>query len=176
MFGAPEGVRMGAGLFSGDPTGDPAGVLCDPDCWSAESKRSVAYEFRPPMYRDKAYRCRRCGAPDVFTAADQKHAFEVRKANISQQRVLCEACHRGRAGLEQQAGECRRRWAAERGTLVRDSCFLRQWLEVLESLPGYGGANDEASITMLRRLIAEVERHAEPDGAPDSGRDIGYAG
>jgi Probable zinc-ribbon domain len=156
---------MGAGLFAGDPTGDPAGVPCDPDCWSEESKRSVAYEFRPPVYRDKAYRCWRCGAPDVFTAADQKHTFEVRKANISRQRVLCGACHRERAELEREAGECGRRWAAGRVKLVRDPGFLRRWLEVLESLPGYGGANDEANIARVRRLIAGTLGPAEPDGA-----------
>jgi len=68
---------MGPGLHFGDPTGDPAGVPCDPECWSEDSKRSVAYHFAPQAYRDKAYLCWRCKAPDVFTAADQKQAFEV---------------------------------------------------------------------------------------------------
>ena len=158
---------MGAGLFSGDPTGDPAGVPCDPERWSEESKRSVAFEFPPRPYRDKAYRCGRCGAPDVFTAADQKHAFEVRKANISQQRVLCGACHRERVRLEREAGDCRQRWAAERDALHGDPAFLRRWLAVLEALPGYGGATDEAAIGMLRRLVSEGGSTAEPGPAPD---------
>lgn len=147
---------MGAGRFSGDPTGDPAGVPCDPEQWSEDSKRSAAYEFRPPRsYRDKAFTCWRCNAPDVFTAAEQKHKFEVLKANISQQRVLCRACHLEWVGLEKEAGECRRRWAGERAALRNDAEFLRRWLAVLEALPGYNGAEDKANVGMLRRLVEE---------------------
>ena len=145
---------MGAGLYSGEPVGDPTGVPCDPEQWSDDSKRSVAYEFAPEPYRDKAYRCWRCDAPDVFTAAEQKHAFEVRKAHIDQQRILCRACHREWVGLEREAGECRRRWASEDAALRRDPAFLRRWLVALERLPGYNGARDEANIVMLRKLVA----------------------
>jgi hypothetical protein len=145
---------VGAGLYDGEPTGDPAGVPCDPEQWSEDSKRSVAYTFAPRPYRDKAYLCWRCRAPDVFTAAEQKHTFEVRKANISQSRVLCRACHRERASLEREARECRKRWAAEGSALRHDHEFLRRWLVVLEALPGYNGARDEANIVMLRRLVA----------------------
>jgi hypothetical protein len=145
---------MGAGLYSGEPTGDPAGVPCDPEQWSEDSKRSAAYEFAPRPYRDKAYLCWRCRGPEAFTAAEQKHTFEVRKANISQQRILCRACHREWVALEREAAGCRQRWAAERPTLSRDAEFLRRWLVVLELLPGYNGSRDEANIVMLRRLVA----------------------
>ena len=96
---------MGAGLYSGEPIGDPAGVPSDPECWSEDSKRSVAYYFLPRPYRDKAYLCWRCRVPEVFTAADQKYAFEVRKVNISQQRVLCGMCHREWVRLQREASE-----------------------------------------------------------------------
>jgi hypothetical protein len=160
---------VGAGLYDGEPTGAPAGVPCDPEQWSEDSKRSVAYDFAPRPYRDKAYRCWRsgCGARDVFTAAEQKHTFEVRKAHISQQRVLCRACHREWVALEREAREHRRRWAAERQALSRDLGFLRQWLVVLEALPGYNGERDEGNIVMLRRLLGEP---AEPGAAADGPR------
>lgn len=156
---------MAAGFYSGEPTGDPAGVPCDPECWSADCKRSVQYSFAPRPYRDKAYRCWRCGVPDVFTAADQKHAYEVRKVDLSQSRVLCEACHREWVGLEREAVECRRRWVAGRPALLRDLEFLRRWLVVLEALPRFAGANDEANIVMLRRLVAGATRRAD-GGSP----------
>jgi hypothetical protein len=145
---------MGAGLYSGEPIGDPTGLPCDPEHWSEDSKRSVAYSFAPTPYRDRAYLCWRCKQPDVFTAAEQKHTFEVRKANISQQRILCRACHRERVALEREADGCRRRWAAERPVLARDPAFLRRWLAVLESLPGYNVSRDEANTLMLRRLVS----------------------
>ena len=146
---------MGAGLYSGEPTGDPAGVPSNPECWSDESKQSVAYLFTPQPYRDKAFLCWRCRNPDVFTAAEQKHTFEVRNANISQQRVLCRVCHREWVKLDRESRLCRQRWASEHHTLRRDAAFLRRWLVVLESLPGYNGVRDEANMVMLRRLVAE---------------------
>ena len=146
---------MGAGLFSGDPTGDPAGVPCDPECWSEDSKRSVAYQFTPRPYRDKAYLCWRCRAPDVFTAVDQKHAFEVLKVNISQGRILCGACHRERVQLDREARECRRRWAEERSDVENNAEFLQRWLAVLEALPGYNVREDSANIAMLTRLTQQ---------------------
>jgi hypothetical protein len=143
-------------LFSGEPVGDPAGVPCDPEQWSEDSKRSVAYEFAPRPYRDKAYLCwrSRCRAPDVFTAAEQKYTFEALKANISQQRVLCRACHRVWAGLDREAHEYRQQWLNNRAALRRDAEFLRRWLVVLEALPEYHGSRDEGNIVMLRRLVA----------------------
>ncbi len=162
---------MGAGLYDGEPTGDPAGVPCDPEQWSEDSKRSVAYEFAPRPYLDKAYLCWRsgCRAPDVFTAAEQKHAFEVRKANISQQRVLCRACHQERVRLDREARACRDRWAGERTILTTDAEFLRRWLGLLVALPGYGGPWDEANIAMLRRLTGQLSEPAEPRVAADRG-------
>jgi hypothetical protein len=96
----------------------------------------------------------------VFTAADQKLAFEVRKVNISPARILCGACYQERVGLEREARECRRRWATERPERLRDPEFLRRWLIVLEALPRYAGAKDEANIVTLRRLVAGRARQA----------------
>jgi hypothetical protein len=154
---AIRGCDMGAGLYSGEPTGDPAGIPSDPECWSADSKKSVDYLFPPEPYIDKAYQCRRlaCRTLDVFTAAEQKHTFEVRKANISQQRLLCRVCHRVWVSLDRESRACRERWATERHALRFDLEFLRRWLVVLEKLPEYGGAMDESNIVMLRRLLAE---------------------
>jgi Probable zinc-ribbon domain len=145
---------MAAGFFRGEPTGDPAGIPSDPDCWSESDKRSVAYTFAPEPYRDKAYLCWRCKLPDVFTAAEQKHYYEVRKVNLSQSHSLCRECFRVRVGLDREVLKCRRRWITERPALLRDPEFLRRWLVVLEELPMYCGATDRANIVMLERLVA----------------------
>jgi hypothetical protein len=148
---------MGVGFNDGGPVGDPDGVPCDPERWSEDSKRSVAYEFRPRRYRDKVYFCWRCDAKDVFTAKDQQHAYEVRKVNINQARCLCQACYKVWIGLEQEALHCRERWGNERKTLRNDLEFLRGWLAVLEAIPGYKGKADYANISRLRRLIADLD-------------------
>lgn len=150
---------MAAGFYNGEPTGDPASIPSDPDCWSESDKRSVAYMIASEpgadnTYRDKAYRCRRCERPDVFTATEQKHDYEVRKVNLSQSHSLCRDCFRVRVGLECEVLKCRRRWITERPALLRDPEFLRRWLVVLEELPMYCGATDRANIVMLERLVA----------------------
>lgn len=48
-------------------TNRPTSVLADPEQWSEQSKRSVAYVFRKE-YEDMAYNCARCKAACLFTA------------------------------------------------------------------------------------------------------------
>ncbi|MFO0802167.1 MAG: zinc-ribbon domain containing protein [Gemmataceae bacterium] len=144
---------MGAGYYTGQPM-DSVGVPCDPQQWSEESKRSVANDFPQESYQDKSYYCWRCRTPEVFTAAEQKHTFEVRKANIAQQRILCRSCHEARVLLNREIIECRQKWIEDRLALVRDHGFLRRWLSILETLPEYGESRDEANIVMLGRLLA----------------------
>lgn len=141
-----------------DTPNDAAGVPSNPDVWSAKSKQSSIYSHFPPeSYRDIHYDCWRCKQPAVFTAEEQKHAFEVRKAYIWQRRSLCGACFRERVAVEREIAECRRRWAAERDALRRDTDFLRRWLALFEALPGYGGEWDSANITMLQRLAGRAD-------------------
>ena len=157
-------MEMQAGQFFGEPTGDRAWLPSDPESWSDQCKRSVAYThgLGPARYTDETYLCRRCQAPDVFTAAEQKHTFEVRKANISQVRRLCKACHRERVALDREARACQARWSAERASLRHNTAFLRRWLVVLETLPKYGGAWDEANMVMLQRRIVDQLATAVP--------------
>ena len=68
-------------------------VPSNPDAWSAQSKRSRGYE--PGVtghYYDEYYWCRKCGAPAVFSAAEQKYRYEVLQRHICQTRILCNPC------------------------------------------------------------------------------------
>ncbi len=70
-----------------------ATVAADPMKWSATSQRSRGFDPHGVRgYADEYYWCRRCGAPAVFTAEQQREAFEVRKKPIYQRRVHCERC------------------------------------------------------------------------------------
>lgn len=71
-----------------------ASVLADQSAWSESSKRSRSYEPDATIrYFDEFYWCERCDAPCVFTAAQQKHAYEVEKRYLFQTRKLCDGCH-----------------------------------------------------------------------------------
>jgi len=133
----------------------------DPEKWSAKSKQSVVYQLGfagSKAYQDIEYTCWRCQAPSVFTAEQQREAFEVQEKYIDQRRILCADCWRVRRGLEASVREYRSRWKQRKPALQNDRPFLSRWLECLEALPGYSAARDTAGIAMLRRRIAVIEQ------------------
>jgi hypothetical protein len=89
----------------------------------------------------------------VFTAADQKRSFEVKKNYIWQSRHLCPACHAQWVQLKAKDRACQARWTAERCTLMRDEPFMRDWLQVLEALPSYDSHKQSSMKTHLRKLL-----------------------
>jgi hypothetical protein len=128
-------------------------VPADPEQWSDSSRKSVAYEFGRDEYADIHYLCWRCGVPAVYSAEDQRIDYEVLKAYISQRRYLCTDCWQQRRALEKRIEEHNARWKTDKRNLERDTKFLREWLEDLEALPGYGGRPNKAHIGRLRRLL-----------------------
>ncbi len=69
-------------------------VLADQSLWSEASKRSRSYDQNGEAhYYDEYYWCEQCEAPCVFTAADQKQAYEVEKRYLHQTRKLCRKCY-----------------------------------------------------------------------------------
>jgi len=132
--------------------------------WSAPSRRSLAAEFAGTHYQDMPLRCRRCDSEFVFTAAQQRQAFEVRKAYIWQQRTLCAECWRQRLALTAELRRLQSRWRAQRATLKRDFAALRRWRELLRQLPFYGCRQDVAQIAMLERLLGAEHRRDTGSG------------
>ncbi len=125
----------------------------NPNNWSESSKRSLIFSLPPAHYEDISYHCVRCGRNAVFTAADQKLAFEGRKAYIWQRRKRCSGCWGERQRIMRGIHECQARWRAHKRELQSEAGFLRQWLGLLETYPDYGGRKDHAGISMLRRLV-----------------------
>ena len=111
----------------------------------------------PPHYQDIHYKCARCRRDAVFSAVEQKVAFEGRKVYIWQRRSLCSECWSESRRIERRIRECQTRWRIDKRMLRRDSSFLRQWLELLEAHPNYGARKNNAGITMLRRLLIGID-------------------
>lgn len=69
-------------------------VAADTSLWSDASQRSRSYAPGVALdYFDEFYWCCDCGAAAVFTAAEQKRAYEVEKRYFLQTRKRCNACH-----------------------------------------------------------------------------------
>lgn len=131
-------------------------VPIDKSQWSEKSKQSLDYEFASDFYEDKPFKCWRCGRDAVYKAEQQKYEYEVKKAYVWQQHILCEECFLARRRLEVENGNLVVRWQCEKQALKRDMDALRHWLEVLEELPRYSVRRDSARIRMLQKLISNV--------------------
>src|ERR1022692_2585845 len=98
-------------------------VPVDPNHWSEKSKQSSMFLTPPASYEDIEYECWHCGKAAIYSAAEQKLAFEVRKAYIWQRRTLCRKCWLERERIEKGIRDSKSRWQAHRGELQRDGEF-----------------------------------------------------
>jgi hypothetical protein len=135
---------------------EPGRVPADPTSWSQASQRSVAAGWTTE-YKDIFYKCWHCQAEAVFSAADQKYTYEVKKAPIDQQRILCEKCWHESLGIASQLRECQSQWAASKPSLQTDPAFLSRWLALLEAQERYvPSRHDVARKNMLRKLLGRA--------------------
>lgn len=133
----------------------PATAPADPRQWSEKSQGSVAASFRT-HYRDRAYRCRNCRKDALFSAAEQKIAYEVKKTHIDVQRVLCHACWRESHVVQLKIAACEARWAESKQVLAHDAAFLSAWHALLLQHQRYGARANSAAKNMLRKLLDRI--------------------
>lgn len=133
----------------------PTRVPADPSKWSEKSQRSVAADFTKD-YTDIVYDCWRCKEPAVFSAADQKHTFEVKKASIDQRRTLCGDCWKELLRIERNLRICEEQWSQSKKSLKLDTSFLSGWLDLVIEREQYVPYRpDTAKKNMLRKLLDE---------------------
>jgi predicted transglutaminase-like protease len=134
----------------------PNSVPADPSKWSEKSQRSVSADWTRE-YTDISYNCWHCKAESVFSAEDQKYTFEKKKAPISQQRVLCQACWEESHRIAARIEDFDMRWAEQKQLLRTDKAFAKSWLETLELQERYVSyRQDIARKNMLRKLLGDA--------------------
>jgi hypothetical protein len=114
------------------------------------------------VYRDIEYQCSRCHRSAIFSAEDQKIAFEVKKASIWQRRHFCPACWSERLEIEGKISRCEAEWKSRKDQLQKDIPFLNGWLALLQLRPSYGASENTSAIAMLRRLGAHATKPDDP--------------
>ncbi len=133
-------------------------VPANPDLWSDSSKQSYAYQSAlHHQYSDRHYTCGLCKQAAVFTARQQQETYEVRKAHIWQDRVVCAECFATRMKIEAELRACAHRWQADRAECQADTPFLQRWHGLLQQHVEYGGSRDEGNTHMLMALLRERE-------------------
>jgi len=143
----------------------PGSAPADPSQWSEKSQGSVAATFRT-CYTDKTYRCRYCGKDAVFTAREQKFAYETKKTEIEVRRVLCEPCWRACRRVATKIAGCEARWAESKKELATDAGFLSEWRDLLMEHHRYGARANGAAMNMLGKLLAragDITQTGQPD-------------
>jgi len=131
-------------------------VRIEREQWSPGSRGGLDEFFAGEFYEDKPYLCRACGHRSVFTAEQQQYAYEVKKALIYRERVLCESCFGERRRLEAASNDFLASWSKNKAALKANGGELRRWKEILELLPKYGARQDTARIGMLTKLIEDA--------------------
>ncbi|ALV07510.1 zinc-ribbon domain containing protein [Roseateles depolymerans] len=134
----------------------PVNNQIDREQWSESSKRSYVYHYQRQHYEDIPYVCRRCRKACVFTGADQKIAFEIKKQYISQRRTLCGDCHAAFVALRDLHRAMELKWAAQKVALSRDLAFMEAWRNVLVLFPEFGSRIGGNMTKRLAVLIGEV--------------------
>lgn len=149
----PTGQFENRGMKNNKPRVPARTVKADPTRYSKQSLQS----YGAPLikkYTDIGYSCWRCKKPDVFTAQDQKHSFEVKQNYIWQRRKLCRECWMEANGIRQRLEACQKRWAVSKNALRTDVGFLSGWLELLTKLEEYVAYKpDTARKNMLMKLL-----------------------
>jgi Probable zinc-ribbon domain len=128
-------------------------VLANPSQWSEKDQGSVAFHFTKE-YTDIEYNCWHCKKTTVFSAYDQKYTYEVKKAPIDQQQLLCTECWESSLKIKKEIRICEEKWAESKKSLKNDVDFLSHWLQLLVSLEEYVAYKpNTAAKNMLKKLI-----------------------
>jgi hypothetical protein len=108
-------------------------------------------------YKTYGYTCWHCRERAVFTAADQKYTYEIKKAPIDQKRILCEKCWKRMNAIAAQLEECQGAWLQSKSTLRSDQAFLQRWFDLLQEQEQYVPyKRDVARKNMLAKLISDA--------------------
>lgn len=131
----------------------PKKIPLDKRQYSDASKRSVGFEFLGSHYADISYQCIKCKKEAIFTAKEQKQAYEVRKEYMWAKRQLCDACWREIRQIKKQLLQCEQNYLDDK-THLQDANFLSEWLNLLELYPKYGKKGNPARITFVKKHLA----------------------
>jgi len=128
-------------------------VRINKEGYSEDSKKSVGHEFLGEYYKDIHYKCGKCHKKAVFTAQEQKDAFESRKEYMWAQRILCHLCWKKMRGIKKELEVKDLFYLQNKESALQDKEFLKSWLELLELYPKFGKKSDTAKIGMVKNAL-----------------------
>ena len=124
--------------------------------YSDSSKNSVGHEFLGEYYEDIHYKCSKCYKPAVFSAQEQKDAFETRKEYMWAKRVLCHLCWKEMRSIKKELEVKDSFYIQNKEAVLQDREILENWLELLKQYAKYVKKSDTAKIGMLENALRRI--------------------
>jgi peptide subunit release factor 1 (eRF1) len=100
-----------------------------------------------------ACRCTKCGKTFLFTAEEQKIAFEINKEYISKPKHRCNECQLELEVIQNRERNLQLAWNENSKVLRADREFLNEWITILELIPTFRKKKNCSTITMLRKAL-----------------------
>jgi hypothetical protein len=123
------------------------------NAWSEESKCSYAYLSNEAYYEDEKYKCYKCGKMAVFSAQEQKKAYEEDKRYIWQKRTLCPSCYLTYKNIKTKISYFEKQIGSKLKGRSIDSSVIIEWHSMLKELPTYGKPLDKAKLALLEKML-----------------------
>lgn len=124
--------------------------------YSEASKRSVGHVFLGSYYEDIKYKCRKCRKIALFSAEEQKQAFEVRKEYMWANRQLCDECWREMRSIKAELQRIEDEYCRNKVSTLASKEYLKEWLRLLELYPKYGKRMNSARIAFLKKHLKKL--------------------
>jgi len=125
----------------------------DFDRYSRNSKNSYGLHLRENFYSNITYKCRSCGKLDIFSAIEQKKAYENRQEYYEQKRILCQDCWRSKRRLLKLAQNLEAEYCRNKQAKLEDLDFLLSWFNTLNEYKKYSHRYNHMRIKFLRKHI-----------------------
>ena len=144
----------------------PSDVSINRALWSRSSQRSAGghYDASATHYEGIRYRCRACEVNCIFSAQEQRVAYEVNKKYVWWLPALCATCSERLIALRATDKLHQAQWNQQRQSLAADRTFLESWLAVIQGLRAHGKPNDSMERMLVRRLL-ELPMSPRQEGA-----------
>ncbi len=114
------------------------------------------YDENATHYEGIRSRCLKCETSFVFSALEQKQAFEVEHRYPGHLPSLCPTCSGEWEILKQRILECEHLWEENRTRLAKNQEFLSGWLALLKNGQPYGKRRFESRVRMLIKAIEDL--------------------
>jgi hypothetical protein len=123
--------------------------------YSESSKRSAGHEYLGEYYSAYKYGCFKCGKKAIYSAIEQKEAYENRKEYMWAKPTLCSQCWKEKRVLKTTNNKMESLFCLEKEKYLADENFLNEWLKSLIEYGLYTNKANTARIEFIKKHLTK---------------------